>query len=141
TNIGIELTLSATPIRTDDLQWTTAFNFTKNTNKIVDIGLDDDKELNLGSTEGYTYKLEEGGAFNDLYVLKFLRDAQGRIVFDAGKPLRTATTELIGNLDPDWTLGWNNNISFKRFNLGMQINGKFGGKVFSQTESMLDGAG
>src|SRR5690606_322189 len=49
--------------------------------------------------------------------------------------------ELIGNLDPDWTLGWNNNISYKRFTLGMQINGRFGGKVFSQTESMLDGAG
>ena len=141
TNKGIELTLSATPIRTEDLQWTTAFNFTKNTNKIVDIGPDDDKEINLGSSEGYTSKLKKGGSFNDLYVLKFLRDDQGRIIFDAGKPLRTATTELIGNLDPDWSLGWNNNITYKRFSLGMQINGKFGGKVFSQTESMLDGAG
>ena len=140
-NKGIELTVSATPIRTQDLQWVTAFNFSKNTNKIVDIGPDDEKEINLGSSEGYQSKLVEGGAFNDLYVLKFLRDGQGRILFDAGKPLRTPTTELVGNLDPDWSLGWNNNISYKRFNLGMLISGKFGGNVFSQTESMLDGAG
>ena len=142
TNKGVELTLSATPIRTDDLQWTTAFNFAKNTNKIVDIGPDHEKEIGLGSSEGYTSKLVEGGAYNDLYVLKFLRDDQGRILFDAeGKIRRTNLPELIGNLDPDWSLGWNNNISYKRFNLGMLINGKFGGKVFSQTESMLDGAG
>lgn len=141
TNKGIELTLNAAPIRTDDLQWTTAFNFTKNTNKIVDLGPDEDKEINLGSSEGYTSKLRKGGSFNDVYVLKFLRDDQGRIIFDEGKPRRTQLAELIGNLDPDWSLGWNNNISYKRFNLGLQINGKFGGKVFSQTESMLDGAG
>ena len=141
TNKGWEITLNATPVQTDDFQWVTAFNFTNNTNEIVDIGPDDDKVINLGSSEGYQSKLVEGGAFNDLYVLKFLRNDQGQILFDAGKPLRTPTTELVGNLDPDWTLGWNNNFSYKRFTLGMQINGKFGGNVFSQTESMLDGAG
>ncbi|GGW31860.1 SusC/RagA family TonB-linked outer membrane protein [Arenibacter certesii] len=141
TNKGVEITLSATPIRTDDVEWVTAFNFTKNVNEIVDLGPDDDKEINLGSSEGYTSKLKKGGSFNDIYVRKYVRDEQGRIVFDAGKPTRTPLAEFIGNLDPEWSLGWNNNFSYKRINLGVQINGKFGGKVFSQTESMLDGAG
>ena len=141
TNKGVELTLSATPYKTNDFQWTTAFNFTRNRNKIVDIGPDPKKVIQLGSSEGYDSKLVVGGAFNDLYVLKFQRDAQGRILFDNGKPLRSATTELVGNLDPKWSLGWNNNFSYKRFNMGVLINGKFGGHVFSQTESMLDGAG
>ncbi len=141
TNKGVELTVSATPIKTNDFQWVTAFNYTKNKNKIVDIGPDDKKTISLGSSEGYDTKLVEGGSFNDLYVLKFQRDAQNRIIFDAGKPLRSATFEYIGNLNPVWSLGWNNNVSYKRFNMGLLINGKFGGKVFSQTESMLDGAG
>jgi TonB-linked SusC/RagA family outer membrane protein len=141
TNKGIELTLSATPYKTNDFIWTTAFNFTSNRNKIVDIGPDAKKTIQLGSSEGFDSKLVVGGSFNDLYVLKFQRDAQDRIIFDAGKPLRTATTELIGNLDPRWSLGWNNNFSYKRLNMGVLINGKFGGNVFSQTESMLDGAG
>ncbi|MDX1365171.1 MAG: SusC/RagA family TonB-linked outer membrane protein, partial [Arenibacter latericius] len=141
TNKGVEITLSATPVRTDNVEWVTAFNFTKNVNEIVDLGPDEDKEINLGSSEGYTSKLKKGGSFNDIYVRKFVRDEQGRIVFDAGKPTRTPLAEYVGNLDPEWSLGWNNNLSYKRFNLGVQINGKFGGKVFSQTESMLDGAG
>ena len=140
TNKGVELTISATPIRNENMQWVTAFNFTTNSNKIVDIG-PVKKEYDLGSSEGYFSRLVEGGSFNDIYVYKFLRDEQDRILFDNGAPLKTGAVELIGNLDPDWSLGWNNNFSYKRFNLGILINGKFGGKVFSQTESMLDGAG
>ncbi|MFT5884773.1 MAG: TonB-linked SusC/RagA family outer membrane protein [Arcticibacterium sp.] len=141
TNKGIELTVSATPYRTNDFEWVTALNFTRNRNKIVDIGPDAKKTIQLGSSEGFDSKLVVGGSFNDLYVLKFQRDGQGRIIFDGGKPLRTATTELIGNLNPKWSLGWNNNFTYKRFNAGILINGIFGGNVFSQTESMLDGAG
>ena len=49
--------------------------------------------------------------------------------------------ELIGNLNPDWSLGWTNSFKFGDFGLDFVINGKFGGVAFSQTESMLDGAG
>src|SRR5690606_35732239 len=78
----------------------------------------------------------------DLYVLKFRRDDQGRILFDDnGLPLRTQERELIGNLDPDYTLGWNNTFTYKRFVAGVLINAVIGGNVFSQTEAMLDGAG
>jgi TonB-linked SusC/RagA family outer membrane protein len=141
TNKGIELTLSATPYKTNDFQWMTAFNFTRNRNMIVDIGPDPKRIIQLGSSEGFDSRLAVGGAFNDLYVLKFQRDAQGRILFDNGRPLRTAVSEKIGNLDPRFQLGWNNNFTYKRFNAGVLINGIFGGNVFSQTESMLDGAG
>ncbi|MFH6603698.1 SusC/RagA family TonB-linked outer membrane protein [Maribacter algicola] len=141
-NKGVEITLNGVPVRNDKIEWNTNLNYTRNRSEIVDIGPDDDRIVNLGSSEGYSVRLAEGGRFNDLYVLKFRRDDQGRILFDdAGKPLRTTESELIGNLDPDFTLGWNNSFSFGRFNASMLINGVFGGKVFSQTESMLDGAG
>ncbi len=141
-NKGIELTVNGVPVRNDNFEWNTNINYTRNRSEIVDIGPDDERIINLGSSEGYSSRLVEGGRFNDLYVLKFRRDDQGRILFDdTGKPLRTTESELIGNLDPDFTLGWNNSFSFGRFNASMLINGVFGGKVFSQTESMLDGAG
>ncbi|WP_136467047.1 SusC/RagA family TonB-linked outer membrane protein [Flagellimonas onchidii] len=141
-NKGVEISLNGSPIRNDNLEWNTTFNFTTNKNEVVDIGPNDDSFLNLGSSEGYYSRLFEGGSFNDLYVLKFRRDDQGRILFDDnGNPLRTQLPELIGNLDPDFTLGWNNIISYKRWSASALINGVFGGKVFSQTESMLDGAG
>ncbi|MEX0275846.1 MAG: hypothetical protein AB3N16_15855, partial [Flavobacteriaceae bacterium] len=141
-NKGVEISLNGTPVRKDGFEWNTSFNYTRNRSEIVDIGPDDERIINLGSSEGYSSRLVEGGAFNDLYVLKFRRDDQGRILFDdAGKPLRTAEREFIGNLDPDFTLGWNNSISYGRWNASALINGVFGGNVFSKTESMLDGAG
>ncbi|WP_165769917.1 SusC/RagA family TonB-linked outer membrane protein [Flagellimonas pacifica] len=141
-NKGVEISLNGSPVKNDNLEWNTAFNFTRNRSEIVDIGPDDARVVNLGSSEGYSSRLVEGGRFNDLYVLKFRRDDQGRILFDDnGNPLRTQERELIGNLDPDFTLGWNNTISYKRWSASALINGVFGGNVFSQTESMLDGAG
>jgi len=141
-NKGVEISLNVVPVRNDKMEWNTTFNYTRNRSEIVDIGPDDDRIINLGSSEGYSSRLKEGGRFNDLYVLKFRRDEQGRILFDDdGKPLRTTESELIGNLDPDFTLGWNNSFSFGRINASVLINGVFGGNVFGQTESMLDGAG
>jgi len=79
----------------------------------------------------------------DIYVYMFQRDAQGRIMLDPGngKPLKTAKQELAGSLYPDWILGWDNNLSYNNFSLRFLVSGKFGGVAFSQTESMLDGAG
>jgi len=59
----------------------------------------------------------------------------------SGRPLKTAERELIGNAEPDYILGWNNNFVYKDFSLNLQINGKFGGFVASQTEALLDGYG
>ncbi|MCG2459309.1 SusC/RagA family TonB-linked outer membrane protein [Flavobacteriaceae bacterium F89] len=141
TNKGVEITLNAIPFRTDNFEWSTNVNYSKNNNEIVDIGPDDEKEINLGSSEGYQSKLVEGGKYNDLYVYVFERNDQGQILFSGGKPLKTKQTQLVGNLDPVWNLGWNNNFTYKRFNMALFFSGKFGGKTFSQTQSMLDGAG
>lgn len=141
TNKGIELTLNLVPVRSNNFEWRSSFNFTRNRNKIVDIGPNNDKIIELGSSEGYYSRLVEGGSFNDIYVYNFQRDEQGRILFDSGKPLKTSTLNYAGNPNPKWILGWNNTLNYKRFNASVLVTGNFGGKVFSQTESMLDGAG
>src|SRR5690606_28293648 len=40
TNKGVEITINATPFRTDDFEWVTSVNYSKNNNEIVDIGPD-----------------------------------------------------------------------------------------------------
>ncbi|MCB0628895.1 MAG: SusC/RagA family TonB-linked outer membrane protein [Saprospiraceae bacterium] len=141
-NKGIELTLDITPIYTPKVLWTTSFNIWTNENEVVEMH-PDLPSLGTGDSEGYGSRFESGGSIGDIYVYKFQRDAQGRIILDSGdgRPLKTATQELIGNLNPDWSLGWNNNFKFGKLGLNFIVNGKFGGVCFSQTESMLDGAG
>src|SRR5690606_10243041 len=50
-NKGIEVSLKGTPIQTEDMEWTTTFNFTRNRSEIVDIGPDDARFIDLGTSE------------------------------------------------------------------------------------------
>ncbi|MDR1722579.1 MAG: SusC/RagA family TonB-linked outer membrane protein [Tannerella sp.] len=142
-NQGIEATLRIVPIKTSEWTWESAFNYSHNRNKVVRLHKDLQNPIGTGGTEGYESKFEAGGSISDIWVYKYLRDDAGRIILDdaTGVPLKTQTTEKIGNLEPKWILGWNNTIDYKDFSLSFLISGKFGGVTFSQTESMLDGYG
>ena len=141
-NKGFEVVVDMTPIYTPSFTWNTALNFWSNTNEVVETH-PDLASTSTGSSEGYRARFEEGGSVGDVYVFKFQRDAQDRIMLDeaSGRPLRSANDELAGNLNPNWSLGWNNNLKMGNLSLNFIINGKFGGLAFSQTESMLDEAG
>ncbi len=151
-NKGVELTIDFIPVQNNTATWKTAFNFFKNNNKIIELDPDNpSRVIGMGSSEGYATFLRAGGSYGDLYGYMFRRNEAGQIMIDetTGKPLKTATqydvndwsVGYLGNLEPDWSLGWNNNIQVDRFNIGFLVSGKFGGKVVSQTEAMLDGWG
>jgi TonB-linked SusC/RagA family outer membrane protein len=144
TNNGIELTITAEPIVSTDFTWNTAVNLSKNTNKIVELIPEyPDMRFDFGSSEDYATYIKAGGSYGDIYGHKFLRDDQGRIKLDenTSRPLKTEQQEYLGNSEPKMIIGWNNDFAFKNFALSFLINGKMGGIVVSQTESMLDGAG
>ena len=141
-NKGVEITVDATPVYTEKFMWKTAVNYSRNINEVVETHPELTNPITTGASEGYYSRFEAGGSINDVFVYKFQRDAQGRIMLGtSGAPLKTALVELAGNLNPDWILGWNNSFSYGNFSLNFLVNGKFGGVTFSQTESMLDGAG
>lgn len=142
-NKGIEITTDVIPVKTNKLTWRTSFNYSRNENEVVELHQDLAEPVYRVSSEGYQVKLYTGGSLNDLYVIRYKRDDQGRIIVaEDGTPQKNdSETEYIGILDPRWSLGWNNNLSFGRFDFSFLVSGKFGGKVVSQTESMLDGYG
>lgn len=143
TNKGIELMVDAEPVATGSFSWKTSVNYAHNKNMIVEVNPNDKNQIiNLGSSQGYFSRIQAGGSFGDLYAFDFEYDDQGRIKLDAaGLPLKTKEPVLVGNIDPDFTLGWNNTFSYKRFSMGFLINGVIGGSVVSYTESMLDNYG
>ena len=142
TNKGVEIILDITPILTNNFSWTTSFNYSRNENEVVETHPDLTNPINTGASEGYGSRFEAGGSIGDVYVYKYRRDSEGRILLDDNdNPLKTETQEYAGNLNPDYILGWNNSFEMGNFALNFLIVGKFGGVAFSQTESMLDGAG
>ncbi len=148
-NRGVEIILNATPVYNINFEWSTSINFSRNINKVVKGDPNNpDNWINTGSSEGYFARFKEGGSIGDLYTLSFVRDAQGRIVLDANdRPRKTAdnpeSTDINfrGNLNPNFIMGWSNNLSYNDFSLSFMINGNFGGLAVSKTEAMLDEAG
>ena len=151
-NKGFEITLDGTPVQNNTITWKTAFNFFTNNNEIIELDPENpNRTIGMGSSEGYATFLRAGGSYGDLYGYMFRRDDQGRIMIDetSGRPMKTAkqydandwSVGYLGNLEPDFSLAWNNNIQIDRISIGALISGKFGGKSVSQTESMLDGWG
>jgi len=146
TNNGVEVSLRGDVVEKPNFTWSTIVNIAQNKNKIVEIH-PDLNNLSTGAGEGFGSRLVAGGSIGDFYVSRFDRDAQGRIkMSDKGEPLKlndTAAPEnLAGNAEPKVSVGWSNNFTFgDKFSAGFIINGKFGGKVFSKTEMMLNGSG
>jgi outer membrane receptor protein involved in Fe transport len=141
-NKGFEVTIDAEPIRTNDFKWKTAINLSQNKNEIVELIASNPNYQVGGDDEGFASIIKAGGAFNDLYIFKFNRNAGGQIILDAkGVPTKAATSTKVGNVNPDLIAGWNNNFTYKDFFASVLINGKFGGVAFSKTEAFLDSYG
>jgi len=141
-NSGYELTLNAEPIRTDNFSWKTNINMSSNKNEIVELIASNPDYQVGGDDEGFASIIKAGGSFLDLYIFKFNRNSAGQIILSpAGVPTKAAKQEKVGNVNPDFIAGWNNNVSYKNFFASVLVNGKFGGVAFSKTEAFLDSYG
>jgi len=142
TNHGFELTLNATPVRTRNFIWTTSINASQNKNKIVELIASNPDYQVGGDNEGFASIIKAGGSFNDVYVYKFARNDQGQIILDANAvPTKAATQTKVGNVNPDYIAGWNNNFTYGNWFASVLVNGKFGGVAFSKTQGFLDSYG
>lgn len=150
-NSGVELSVFLTPVKTENLTWTSTFNYAQNKNKIVsltDEALKLNKEnwqvLNDFGVNMYGLFLREGGQWGDIYGNKKLKTTDdGKIYVDGtGKPITenvaVPDADYVGNPMPKFTLGWNNSIDYKNISLSFLIDGRFGGKVVSLTQAYLD---
>ena len=142
-NEGIEMVLGGTPVMTNDFRWKTSVNFSLNRNKVLELaeGLGYFNICGEPSAGAYAMRLEEGGSFGDIYGYKFVRDEQGQIALDevTGLPKKDDTDlQKLGNLTPDFNLGWANTFTYKGFSLYFLIDGRFGGDVMSLTQAELD---
>ncbi len=121
--------------------------FSRNVNEIKEMVHDYMTEMSLEPInipevlkDGGRVILKEGGSINDIYADTFLKkDSQGYVeVKDGVYSLEKTDPVYLGKTTPDFTLGWNNSISYKGFTLGFLLNGRFGGVVTSSTEAILD---
>ncbi|HEY4788751.1 MAG TPA: SusC/RagA family TonB-linked outer membrane protein [Bacteroidales bacterium] len=138
-NTGVEVTLTFVPVKSKNITWTSNINYALNRNKILklDPTLKGQYSNGLGG-EGYDMTIVEGGSIGDIYVAGYKRDTKGNVIIDADTLPERNPNVKIGSANPNYTLGWNNTITYKNFSFSFLIDGKFGGKFVDMTEAWYD---
>ncbi|MET7000865.1 SusC/RagA family TonB-linked outer membrane protein [Chitinophaga defluvii] len=150
-NQGWECMLTTMPVSTKHTTWTSGLNFSHNKNTIVNLsnnnipgaGPDNSFVLTDYGVNLYGSFIKEGGSWGDIYTNKELvTNEKGQYIIDSNDKLTTKNIyKKVGNPNPDFALGWNNTISYKKISLNFLIDGRFGGQVMSVTQAILDGYG
>ena len=135
-NRGIEVQFNVTPISTKNFKWDIFVNWAQNKNKVVSLNEDIDN-LQLGSFQGgvtinaavgQPYGLIRGTDFTYLNGEKVV-GTNGRYI------LNTNSNNVIGDINPAWTGGVRNKITYKNISLGFLIDMQRGGDIFSLDRS------
>ncbi|MEO6286236.1 MAG: SusC/RagA family TonB-linked outer membrane protein [Dyadobacter sp.] len=133
-NKGLELLISGSPVKTKDFSWDVSFNVSYNTSKVLKLGLaEKDTVITVGGGGGRTLNMVVGKPLGQLYTFTYLRDAQGRQVFDknSGMPLRNNTLKNVGNALPKYFGGITNSFTYKGLMLSTLIDFKLGHKLIA----------
>jgi len=140
-NKGLEVLITATPIRGKDFTWNMSFNFAQNTSKIESLGSPDVKSLQLNVPrfgDGVSISNVVGLPYGQITGYKYKRDANNNIIYDtAGLPLRSDNIENLGSGVYKQTGGFTNDFHYKNFTLSILIDYKFGAKIYSGTNLVL----
>lgn len=156
-NQGVEIQLEGTPIRTKDWRWTIGANLAVNRGKVVKLNEYVKEWCLMG---GYDAAPEiwayEGGGFgvmtsnlNSSYSTPIAKDEKtGKMLirfaqmygnqnpvamyepvtyYDQGKRER----HILGKVEPDFTIALNTSVSYKDFDLFVQVDGRVGGNFYS----------
>lgn len=158
-NRGFEVTLNTRNINRPNFSWSTDFNWSTNRNTVVSLinGID----VFLDASPGYfsiarTHMLREGEAAGVFWGYDYRGVYQGAdlpagtATFQgavAGDPLftdldgsgriTTADQQIIGDPNPDFTMGITNNFTYKNFDLNIFFQGAYGGDIFNLTRVQL----
>jgi TonB-linked SusC/RagA family outer membrane protein len=145
-NSGVEIQLTATPIKVGNFQWDIGLNWAKNKNRVLSLegGLTT-YQLNTSynpltqattnsAFRGLSVEARVGQPYGTFFGKGFLRAPDGQIVYDAqGYPMIDPVSRVLGSFTPDWIGGISNTFTYKGFSLSTLIDIKSGGDIFSQS--------
>jgi len=149
-NTGLEALINGMIIKSRDFDWFTTLTFSTNSNKLVSLN---NEQYKLTSDYFYagdvqppvsgvpTHRVKVGEPIGQIWGWKVLdisddgkwiyEDKEGNAV-----PSNKATPEdrqVLGNGLPKYYAGWNNNLRYKAFDLGITMRGAFKYKIVNFT--------
>ncbi|MEN8137642.1 MAG: SusC/RagA family TonB-linked outer membrane protein [Bacteroidota bacterium] len=145
---GIEFSVGVTPIRNGELVWDLNVNFSRNRTSIEELAEGMGHHVLWEEAKGgaITYV---GGEIGDIYdrKVKVVEDDNseyyGWPILDKNGMLQDEGAdiddlELVGNFNPDFTIGFQTSLNYKGFTLSAAIDWRKGGEFVSQTYRDLE---
>ena len=130
-NKGFEVSLYGVPVRTDDFSWTINANFSRNRNKVVDLYEENENLVIAAMQGGLSLNATKGQPFGTFRGVNYeYKDGQ-KVVGADGYYKSVGPDEVLGDVNPDWTGGIQNEFRYKDFALNFLVDIKHGGDVWS----------
>lgn len=137
-NQGLDITVNARIVETKDFQWQTSLNGTYLKNEVKKL-TDQQPVIHTGSFQSVVVEpciIKEGEALGSFYGQEWAGiDSEGYDTYwstnDSGERVavrnpKDSDRKVLGKSTPDFTLGWNNTISYKNWSLNAFFNSAFG---------------
>jgi TonB-linked SusC/RagA family outer membrane protein len=141
-NEGIEITADLAPLRTQNFSWNIRFNFDHKWSKVLTLPKSIGYEIYYSDT--WLYGNARVGLIRDnptttITGFHYMRNIYGDILINpsTGLPVVEGTFTPIGDRNPDFKLGIQNNFRYKEWSLSFLWDTKVGGDVFDGTEMYL----
>jgi len=131
-NKGVELSVYGAPIRTDNFSWNMNINFSRNRNKVLSL-YENSSNLRLASFQGgVSLNASVGRPYGELQSADYEYLNGERVVKENGLwKVSSTTSNVIGNINPEWIGGLSNTFRYKDLSLSFLIDVRKGGDLFS----------
>ena len=139
---GIEISINATPVKTENFKWDVTANYTQFTNIVTGLAEGVDNVF-LGGFTVPQVRAVVGQEYRSIFGNDWYRDANGRVLINDdptdsyrdGYPMPNDAQGMvpIGDFNADWTANITNTVAYKNFTLSALIDIKQGGMMYNGT--------
>lgn len=134
---GHEIAMNITPVVTNNFRWDMLINFTTYKNEVIELA-EGVANIYLGGFTTPSVRALKGSTYPSIFGIGYQRDEGGNIVVldDPGNtyhgmPLQDPTAKKVGDVQPDFEMGFSNTFSYKGISLTALFDWRQGGQMYS----------
>ena len=140
---GLELRVSGKIIKTEKFEWNSSVNYFTYRSEVTKLPEGVDQYVTGtasvfaggGGSNTVFYIASEDGRVGDMYGTGFVK-VDGQTLYQNGLPVQDDELRLLGNYNPDFIMGFNNQFKYGNFILGVLVDWRSGGVFVSRTKAL-----
>jgi len=139
---GIELSLGAAILRSEDWGWDVSVNYTANESIVNEIS-PGTTQIGVATFTGYGVYAVVDEAFPQIKASSYSRDPQGRVIINPanGNPVDTGTLKSLGKATPDYIIGATSTLRWKSLSFSATMDYRTGHVYYEQGSDQMEFTG